>query len=151
MKRLWASSKGFTVLELLVVITVIAILATIVIVSYSGIQERARDSERDSHVTQLKIALEKYFADNSQYPACGADGTSCNISGLATPLADYIEEIPHDPRVDPDSLQDYKYVRGSTGSGNSYGIKVDYEAKPECKTGIRVAASWWGAGIPICS
>lgn len=150
MKRLWASSKGFTVLELLVVITVIAILATIVIVSYSGIQERARDSERDSHVTQLKIAMEKYFADNSQYPSCGTDGTSYNISCLATPLANYIDEIPHDPRVDPDSIQDYKYVRGGT-LGNAYGVKVDYEAKSECKTGIRVVASWWGVGIPLCS
>lgn len=150
MKRLRASSKGFTILELLVVITVIAILATIMVVSYDGIQQRARDAQRASDVTQLKIALEKYFAANSQYPAPCADGTGCPVSSLSTLLAPYIQAIPHDPKAVSDSFEDYGYVRGGT-SGNAYGIKVDYETKPECKTGVRINPDWWETTTPVCS
>ncbi|HEU4830791.1 MAG TPA: fibronectin type III domain-containing protein, partial [Candidatus Saccharimonadales bacterium] len=63
-------SDGFTMIELLVVVAIIGILATIGIVSFSNIQAGARDSQRSSQVTVLSEALEKYYEANGEYPSC---------------------------------------------------------------------------------
>lgn len=54
--------QGFTIVELLIVIVVIAILAAITIVAYNGIQARARDARRSSDIAQIKKALLAYDA-----------------------------------------------------------------------------------------
>ena len=60
--------NGFTIVELLIVIVVIAILAAISIVAYNGIQSRAKDAERQNDMGAIKKALELYYVDNSSYP-----------------------------------------------------------------------------------
>ena len=150
MYKAWAVKHGFTIIELLVVMAVIGILATIMIVSYSGIQQRSRDSQRDSDVTQIKMALEKYHADKSEYPGvCSGDNMGCSVSALATDLSPYLSVIPHDPKYDADSGNDYQYVR-SAPVNDAYAIEVQYEAKSPCKTGQNVSAGWWGAALPTC-
>jgi len=154
MLKAWAQKNGFTIVELLVSIVVIAIIAGIVIVSYSGIQKSSRDSERTSDITLLKIALEKYQADYSSYPSVcpGGDGGECNVGYLETPLKPYLETIPHDIRYDqaPTSTNDYQYARRSTAGGNNgYGLLVRYESKPTCKTGVNFPDIWWG-GAASC-
>lgn len=149
MHKVWATKNGFTIIELLVTIVVIGILATIMIVSYSGIQQRSRDSGRASDITQLKIALEKYHAEESQYPdACG-DNFGCPVSTLANQLSPYLKTIPHDPRNVANTIGDYQYVRGAT-TDDSYALLVTYEAKPACKTGQNINPVWWGATVPSC-
>lgn len=60
---------GFTIVELLIVIVVIGILATISIVAYNGIQGKARDSQRISDLNAIVKALEIHKANNGTYPA----------------------------------------------------------------------------------
>ena len=123
---------GFTIVELLVTIVVIGILAAITIVSYTGISQRSRDSRRDSDVTQVKLALEKYHADKGGYPSCGddtADDSACLLSTIAPTLSPYISSFPHDPLFKQNASKDYRYVRGSvdpsdTSAVDSYGILV---------------------------
>lgn len=62
------STSGFTIVELLIVIVVIAILATISIVAYNGMQQRARNAQTVSAVTTYIKALQMYKVDNGQYP-----------------------------------------------------------------------------------
>lgn len=149
MHKTWAAKRGFTIIELLVVMVVIGILATIMIVSYTGIQQRSRDSRRDSDITQIKIALEKYHADKSMYPDVCGDNVGCNASSLSTVLSPYLANIPHDPRNTVNSYTDYQYVRGPV-TDDSYALYVRYEAKPECKTGHNVVPGWWGTIVPSC-
>lgn len=54
------SRKGFTLVELLIVIVVIAILSTITVVAYNGIQVRARDSRRAQDISSIRKALMLY-------------------------------------------------------------------------------------------
>lgn len=72
------TSKGFTLVELIIVIIVIGILSTIGIISFSGVQAKARDSQRASQVNIIADALEKYYNQNGEYPSC------INIVGTAT-------------------------------------------------------------------
>ena len=62
------NSKGFTIVELLIVIVVIGILAALVLNSFRGVQERARDTERRTDTNSVATQLEVYYTDNGGYP-----------------------------------------------------------------------------------
>lgn len=62
------SRSGFTIVELLIVIVVIAILAAISIVAYNGIQNRANDSAVQSDLSSAAKKLAIYKIDNGEYP-----------------------------------------------------------------------------------
>ncbi|MBW3568717.1 prepilin-type N-terminal cleavage/methylation domain-containing protein [Candidatus Parcubacteria bacterium] len=91
-----SQSKGFTIVELLIVIVVIGILAAIVITTFVGVQKRARDSERKSDLQAMASQIEVYFADNGKYPTLDnmnnvspTDFRTKNLKGLkAEALAD---------------------------------------------------------------
>lgn len=80
------TGRGFTIVELLIVIVVIGILAALVIVTYSGIQKRARDTERKTDIKGMQGQLEAYWADNAKYPTlANANDTTfrtTNFKGL---------------------------------------------------------------------
>ena len=61
-------SKGFTIVELLIVIVVIGILALLVITTYSGIQAKARNTKRQTDLKSLQTKLEAFYNDNGYYP-----------------------------------------------------------------------------------
>lgn len=59
---------GFTIVELLIVIVVIAILATISVVAYNGVQNRANDTAVQSDLKQIAKKFELYKVDKDVYP-----------------------------------------------------------------------------------
>lgn len=61
--------RGFTIVELLIVIVVIGILAALVVTTYAGIQSKARDSKRQSDIQALQTQIEAFYASNNYYPA----------------------------------------------------------------------------------
>jgi len=67
-------SKGFTIVELLIVIVVIAILAAITIVAYNGIQARAHTTAQKTTAENLAKKMEAYNAVNNAYPTFSAAG-----------------------------------------------------------------------------
>lgn len=133
------NEKGFTIVELLIVIVVIAILAAISIVAYNGIQRSARDSIRTADIKQLQKAIEMYRLESSsdQYPSLGSDNTGYALSGLLPFVNKYTGSIP----VDPSGSGLYAYVRGT--GGKSYGIRMSYESKPACTMNTNSATNWW--------
>ncbi len=66
---------GFTLIELITVICIVAILSSIGIYSFGKVQANARDSQRSSKLTVVSEALEKYYNQNGEYPSC-ADMTA---------------------------------------------------------------------------
>jgi len=72
-------ASGFTIVELLIVIVVIAILAAITIVAYNGIQQRASYSRMRSDMASLNKAIQLYYADRGSYPVTPTTaGTYCS-------------------------------------------------------------------------
>ena len=69
--------SGFTIVELLIVVVVIAILAAITIVSYNGIQQRSTNATVQSAVSQVIKSVRGYLATESTYPHTGR---SCAVS-----------------------------------------------------------------------
>lgn len=76
MNRFWQRNitSGFTIVELLIVIVVIAILAAIGVVAYNGIQSRTNDAAVQSDLRNLAMKIEEYYAVNGVYPS-SADST----------------------------------------------------------------------------
>ncbi len=91
--------RGFTIVELLIVIVVIGILAGITIVAYSGITLRANQSKIVQNAASVKSVAEAMNADNGFYPAL-AVGTSANY-GLTGGSAS--TKLPSGVTVVPDA------------------------------------------------
>lgn len=77
--------RGFTIVELLIVIVIIAILAAIVIVAYNGITNRAKTSKALSAAQAVQQKAEAYNAEKGYYPLAGTDfGTDATKSYYVT-------------------------------------------------------------------
>jgi general secretion pathway protein G len=125
-----SNQKGFTIVELLVVIVVIGILAAIVTVAYGGIQAKARDSRRLSDMQTIASELELYKAQNSMYTNSSNNGPGGWESSSISPsqflqslkLGGLVSSIPVDP-VNTSSMEYryYRYPAGSSGCDSSRG------------------------------
>jgi general secretion pathway protein G len=114
--------RGFTIVELLIVIVVIAILAAISLVTYNGVQQRARDSQRKSDISYVQKALSLYYIDNNGYPACTGGvykapttPQACSLSDpdvIAALVPDYVSKLPVDPLNKANSPFMYYYAVG---------------------------------------
>ncbi|RZM20571.1 MAG: prepilin-type N-terminal cleavage/methylation domain-containing protein [Pedobacter sp.] len=76
-----SQSKGFTIVELLIVIVVIGILAAITIVAFNGIQNRGKTAQYQSDVTNIDKKAEAYNINKSAYPVTSS--TSAGAVGAA--------------------------------------------------------------------
>jgi len=80
------NQQGFTIVELLIVIVVIGILAGLVITTFTGIQQKARNTERQTDVKAIHGQVEAYYAQNGRYPTLANlnDSTwrGANMKGL---------------------------------------------------------------------
>lgn len=78
-------ARGFTIVELLVVIAVLGILVSIVVVSYAGTQNRAKRNSFESNASQVKVKLGDYMTDKNSYPVAKSDViTYLNAIGAGT-------------------------------------------------------------------
>lgn len=82
------NNKGFTIVELLIVIVIIAILAAITIVAYNGIQQRSQNTKSVTAATAWLKAMHMYKAENGSWPTiynvCLGSGYKFGPDGTAT-------------------------------------------------------------------
>lgn len=83
--------KGFTLVELLVAMTIIAVLAGIALVSFQGTRKSARDGKRKADLEQIRSALEMCYADDNEYPDTIAGSLTCEGGNT------YLDSTPTDP------------------------------------------------------
>lgn len=118
-------SSGFTLVELLVVMAIIAVLATVIIGGFRSSQMRGRDSQRKADLKQISNALELFFQDYGRYPpasgtliaACSYNpgtgvGTACSW-GSGT-MSDGKTTYMRTVSADPLTFQNYVYRVSST-------------------------------------
>ena len=76
-------NKGFTLIELMVVIAIIGVLSAVILPSLNEARMKSRDTRRISEIKQISTALELYYLDNNVYPPTQAD--SRNPPNLLVP------------------------------------------------------------------
>lgn len=98
--RVYKKKLGFTIIELIVVIAIIAILASIVVANVNGVREKAKIAKAKAELKHLQTAVEMYYVDHGAYPCAGhwypganGDPTVC----LTAALAPYISFPSADP------------------------------------------------------
>jgi type IV pilus assembly protein PilA len=96
-------TQGFTIVELLIVIVVIGILALLVITTYSGIQAKARNSQRQSDIAALQTQLEAFYSQNGYYPSLTDlnTGTSASTSAQSTWVTTNMKSLDQAATTDP--------------------------------------------------
>ena len=119
-------NKGFTLIELMVVISIIGFLASIVLASLNIARSKGRDVQRLSDLHQLQNALELYKNTHGSYPACASGNGWC--SGCGNPqfggalnvlvTEGNIQKIPTDPTNNQNGCYTYEY---SSGASSVYG------------------------------
>jgi len=122
-------NKGFTLIEMLVVIAVIGLLAALILVGLSSFRTRGRDTRRIADVKEIQNGLELYYMKSGEYPQQTSDmGEDKDVraqiwNNLRTTLLNAglgINEIPQDPTAPSRS---YAYI----SNGQHYVISVPIE------------------------
>lgn len=99
MVSLKRKQSGFTIVELLIVIIVIGILAALVLVTFTGVQQKARNTERQTDVKAVASHLEVYNAQNGYYPTETELNTASFVSGNTTSLKGLDPASTCDPKA----------------------------------------------------
>lgn len=112
--------SGFTLVELLISIVVIAILAAVSIVAYNGIQERSRSSVMKQDIATYSKAIQMYYVDHGYYPHSSTTSSTVyntnsnsqrilNIPGLS-------EYLPSAPSFPASGIGYYAYIGAANGT-----------------------------------
>ena len=120
-------NQGFTIVELLIVIVVIGILALLVITTYSGIQQKARNAKRQSDIQALQTQLEAFFSQNGYYPSL----TDMNSQ---TWLATNMKSLDQNALIDPSNTSQSKTLVNSATPSKQYGYQVTDSSGNSCET-----------------
>jgi type II secretion system protein G len=134
-----AGRQGFSLVELLVVISIIGILSTLVVANLNSARERARDAQRKSDLRNIQTALRLYYNDVGRYPAASSGrisgcGGACEWDAAwVNNGVTYMNVLPGDPL----STQDYNYTYVDT---ENYTLRACLENKSDEK-GVTATSS----------
>lgn len=115
--------KGFSFIEILVVITIVSVMTAIAAVSYSTIVKGSRNAKRKADLEQLKGALELYRSANGAYPTTSGNWNSSATSPttyIPNLVPTYIQQLPVDPQGGTT-----KNVNCAVGATRAYLYKTD--------------------------
>ena len=130
--------QGFTLLELLVVISIIGILVAAATASFSTAQKNSRDARRKSDLQAWQNGLEQYYADNNRYPY--PDNSNCDPGTNYLPTG-----IPQDPK----NTAPYTYVKNTCNSSTVYCICAELE-KAAGGNASATNCTWSAGGKNFC-
>lgn len=95
-------TAGYSLIELLVVISIVAMLSSLAFSTYEFAQQRARDAQRFADMRAIENALRQFYIDNQRYPGTPDDvSTGGELIGVGNDIDDalrpYIDPVPRDP------------------------------------------------------
>lgn len=141
------SSRGFTIVEIIIVVVIIAILASITVVAYNGIQRRAINVKNTSELHQVVKLFQLYRAAYNKYPDGTLNGIYCVGTGFPDGRCrDYKSNVASKKFYESDKTVTNELIKvGTLPSGNrspvndSVGVWVAYR-----DTHIDVAEVFYG-------
>ena len=106
--------RGFTLIELMIVVAIIAILAGILIPNFVNARAQAQTSACESNLRAIATAMELYYADHQRYPDAGVIPDALNADAVT-----YLSNTPRDPADPAATPAKYSFTQ-PTGDGQTY-------------------------------
>jgi general secretion pathway protein G len=118
--------KGFTLIEILVTVSIIGLLTMIGVTNFKVANQKARDGRRQGDLEQIRAALELYRTEENAYPTDDIIGADSIESPTGTV---YMDDVP----ADPVSAQTYSY----SSDGNTYTLcaAMELDTTGTCSVG----------------
>lgn len=110
------NKSGFTLLEILVVISIMMILASVILIQIQRFRSKPRDAEREQEMKSLQTALALYASSYDKYPIAASLTELTGSDSVSTELLDkkVISSIPKDPLNTDNNVYKYLSLDGST-------------------------------------
>ncbi|HED6241849.1 TPA: type II secretion system major pseudopilin GspG [Enterobacter sichuanensis] len=102
-RQTFKTQRGFTLMELMVVIVILGVLASLMVPNLMGNKDRADRQKAVSDIVALENALDMYKLDNHRYPTTDQGLDALVVAPTLSPLAEnynpegYIRRLPADP------------------------------------------------------
>jgi prepilin-type N-terminal cleavage/methylation domain-containing protein len=116
------SKRGFTLIEILIVVAIIGLLASVVLVGLGAFRTRGRDARRIADLRETQNALELYYTKNQRYPALGGGESWLSLTSSLINAGIGVSNISNDPLY-PDKT----YRFGVASDGQSYVLAASLE------------------------
>lgn len=115
-------TSAFTLVEVMVVVLIIAIIATLVMVMYSSTRMKVRDAKRVTSINTLQLALNAYYQDHGAYPAVITAGIPLKNS---TGTKIYLDEVPFNPQPKTDhNCSNLEYIYKVSANKQAYSLSA---------------------------
>ena len=118
---------GISMIELLIVISILALLIIMSLLMLPRQLEKVRDGQRKSDLQKIKIAFEHYYNDNGCYPSAAVLENCRGINPPVHELSPYLQDIPCDPLDESYYLYAPFDISGGEGTCNGYRVWADLE------------------------
>lgn len=128
--------QGFTIIELLVVLAVIALISSLIFVQMQQARSRARDAEREEEIKTIQSALALYVVSNSLYPVYTGVLTGSDPVSLALVGSNSLSQVPMDPINDGNFKYSYE---SSNGTAYELTYYLETDSIPGKQSGIQKA------------
>lgn len=147
--RITMNKQGFTLVELLIVMSIIGVLATLIGGNFLSAQIRGRDAQRKSDLKNVAQALEIFFSDYNKYPSdngsqiggcqynpATGDGPACawGTGEFSDGKTVYMKTVPKDPSGGKNYL--YRIVPGSNNQKYQLFARIENNQDPDIVGGL---------------
>jgi type IV pilus assembly protein PilE len=110
-----ARDRGFTLIELMITVAIVAIIAAVALPSYTDYVTRSKITEAQGNLADLRVKMEQYYMDNRRYSTTAAGGT-CGIPGGNAPTVLNARYFTYAcASASPNAAGDQQYTLTATG------------------------------------